>query len=70
MKPKLSAPSILQTRVQVQSTSSTLLSFIVKFVLYLSLDCEKERKEAGFGNSDAITIVSAWDDNVYRQLPT
>ena len=39
-----SAPSIMPPRVRLPSTPSMLLSFIVKFVLYLSLCCEKERK--------------------------
>ena len=45
-----SAPTIQSPRVQVPSMPSMLLSFIVKFVLYLL--CEKNRnkqKEAGFG---------------------
>ena len=45
-----SAPTILSPRVRVPSTLSMLLSFIVKFVLYLS--CEKnenKQKDAGFG---------------------
>ena len=44
-----SAPTILPARVQVLSTPSTLLSFVVKFVLYLS--CENNgniQKEAVF----------------------
>ena len=48
----LSAPTILPTRVRVPSTPSTLLSFIVKFMLYLS--CEKnenkQNNEAKFGS--------------------
>ena len=46
----LYAPTILLPRVRVPSTVSTLLPFIVQFVLYLS--CEKneiKQKEAGFG---------------------
>ena len=46
------APSILLPWVQVPSTPSMLLSFEVKFVVYLSLHCEKSKnkqKEAGFG---------------------
>ena len=45
--------------VWVQSTPSTLLSFIVEFVLYLS--CEKNKnkqKEAGFGPFLTLTISS------------
>ena len=47
-----SAPSILPPWVWLSSTPPTLLSFIVKFVLYFSLHCEKnenKQKEAGFG---------------------
>ena len=48
-----SAPSILPPRVRLPSMPSTLFSIIVKFVLYLSMQCEKRtkinRKEAGFG---------------------
>ena len=43
--------------VRVPSTPSMLLSFIVKFVLFLSLYCEKEpykQKEAGFGQKGAL----------------
>ena len=46
----LTSDTILLPRVWVPSTPSTLLSFIVKFELYLS--CEKNKnkqKEAGFG---------------------
>ena len=46
----MSAPTILPPQVRVPSTPSTLLSFIVKFVLNLS--CEKnddKQKESGFG---------------------
>ena len=46
----VSTPTILPPRVQVPSPTSMLLSFIVKFGLYLS--CEKNQnklKEAGFG---------------------
>ena len=39
-----SAPSILLSRVQLPSTPSMLLSIIVKFVLYLSMQCEKRTK--------------------------
>ena len=45
-----SAPAILPPQVQVPSTSSKQLSFMVKFGLYLS--CEKnenKHKDAGFG---------------------
>ena len=45
-----SAPTILPPWVTVPSTPSMLLSYIVKFVLYLS--CEKnetKQQEAGFG---------------------
>ena len=45
-----SVPTILPRRVQVPSMPSTLLSFLVKFVLNLS--CEKnenKQKEAGLG---------------------
>ena len=38
------APSILSPWVQLQSTPSTLLSFVVKFVQYLCLRCEKRTK--------------------------
>ena len=51
----LSAPTILPPRVQIPSTPSMLLSFIV-FVLYLS--CEKnenKQKEAEFGTFLKIT---------------
>ena len=48
-----SALSILLPRVQLPSTPSTLLSFIVKFVRYLSLQSEKRtkinKKDAWFG---------------------
>ena len=46
-----SVPSILLPRVRVLSTSR-LMSFIVKIVLYLSIHCEKndnKHKEAGVG---------------------
>ena len=39
-----SALSILPPQVRLPSTPSTLLSFIVKFVLFLSLQCEKRTK--------------------------
>ena len=45
-----SMPTILPRRVRIPSTPSMLLSFIVKFVLYLS--CERnqnKQKEAGLG---------------------
>ena len=35
--------------VRVPSISSMLLSFMVKLVMYLSLRCEKNKKEAGYG---------------------
>ena len=42
--------SMLPSRVRVPSTPSTLLSFKVKFVLYLSCERnENKQKEAGFG---------------------
>ena len=45
-----SAPTILPARVQVPTTPSTLLSFIVKFVLHLSCKKNKNKhKVAGFG---------------------
>ena len=48
-----SVPSILPPRVRLPSMPSTLFSIIVKFVLYLSMWCEKRtkinKKEAGFG---------------------
>ena len=45
-----SAPNILPSRVQIPDTSSTLLSFIVKFVLFLSREKnENKQKEARFG---------------------
>ena len=40
-----SVPSILPPRVQLPSTPSLLLSSIVKFVLYLSLHCEKNENK-------------------------
>ena len=40
----LSAPSILLPRVRLPGTPSLLLSFTVKFVLYLSLQCVGRRK--------------------------
>ena len=40
-----SALSIMPPRVQLPSTPSMLLSFIVKFVLYLSLRCEKNENK-------------------------
>ena len=46
-----SAPSILPPCVQAQRTPSSFLSFMVKFVLYLSLHFEKnenKQKEAVF----------------------
>ena len=46
----LSAPTIMPPQVRVPRTPYMLLSFIVKFVLYMS--CEKnenKQKEAGFG---------------------
>ena len=39
-----SAHSIMPPQVRLPSTPSMLLSFIVKFVLYLYLCCEKEQK--------------------------
>ena len=39
-----SVPSIMLPQVRLPSTPSMLLSFIVRFVLYLSLCCEKEQK--------------------------
>ena len=39
------APSIMPPRVQLSSTPSMLLSFIVKFLLYLSLRCEKNENK-------------------------
>ena len=48
-----SAPSILLPWVWLPSMPSTLFSFMVKFFLYLSVQCEKRmktnKKEAGFG---------------------
>ena len=48
-----SAPSILLLRVQLPSMPSMLFSIIVKFVIYLSMQCEKRtnlnKKEAGLG---------------------
>ena len=48
-----SAPSILPPWVQLPSMPSMLFSIIVKFVLYLSMRCERRtkinKKEAGFG---------------------
>ena len=49
---KARKPSILPSLVRVPSTPFMLLPFLVKFVLYLSLHCEKnenKQKEAGFG---------------------
>ena len=40
-----SAPSILPPQVQVLSTPSTLLSFMVKFVLYFLFYCEKNERK-------------------------
>ena len=40
----LSLPSIQLPKVRLQSMPSTLFSFIVKFVLYLSMRCEKRMK--------------------------
>ena len=40
----LSAPSILLPWVRLPSMSSMLFSFTVKFVLYLSMQCEKRTK--------------------------
>ena len=46
----LSAPTILPPWVRFPSTLSMLLSFIVKFVLYLLCENnENKQKEAGFG---------------------
>ena len=49
----LSALSILPPQLRLPSTPATLLSFIVDFVLYLSLKCDKRtkinKKRPGFG---------------------
>ena len=46
----LSSPTILPPQVRVPSTPSMLLPFIVKFVLFLSREKNKNKqKEAGFG---------------------
>ena len=45
----LSALTILLPQVQVPSTPSTLLSLIVKLVLYLSRE-EKEKKRPGLAH--------------------
>ena len=60
-----SAPSILPPPVQLPSTPSMLFSFIVKFVLYLSMQCEKRtkinKKEAGFGPiKKRLQMMMAW----------
>ena len=47
-----SAPPIMPPWIGVPSIPPTLLSFLVKFVLYLSLNYEKnenKQKEAGLG---------------------
>ena len=45
-----SAPTILPPRIQVPSTPSMLLSFIVKFMLYLTCENNQNKQiEAGFG---------------------
>ena len=44
-----SAPSILPPQVQVLSTPSTLLSFIVNFVLYFLFYCEKNERKLNEG---------------------
>ena len=48
-----SVDSSVLSILQLPSTPTTLLSFIIKFVLYLSLQCQKRTKiyikEAGFG---------------------
>ena len=44
--------SMMPPQVRLQSPLSTLEYFIVKFVLYLSLHCEKnenKQKDVGFG---------------------
>ena len=56
---KARKPSILPSLVRVPSTPFMLLPFLVKFVLYLSLHCEKnenKQKEAGFGPFKNIDI--------------
>ena len=45
-----SVPTILPPQVRIPCTPSTLLWFIVKFVLYLSFEkTENKQKEAGLG---------------------
>ena len=63
-----SAATILPPRVRVPSTPSMLLSFIVKFVLYLFRELtENKQKEAGLGvfkKSNAMTVKhSDWCQN-------
>ena len=54
---RLRLPSC-RPRFDSLSLLSMLLSFIVKFVLYLSLQCEKRiKKEAGFGHFFKKTII-------------
>ena len=55
-----SAPSILLPRVRIPSTPSTLSSFIVKFVLYLSSSYEnnENKKEAGLAHLKK--LLSSW----------
>ena len=60
-----SVPSILPSRVWLPSMPSMLFSFIVKFVLYLSMQCEKRtkinKKEAGFGPiKKRLQMMMAW----------
>ena len=63
-----SAATILPPRVRVPSTPSVLVSFIVKFVLYLFREMnENKQKEAGLGvfkKSNAMTVKhSDWCQN-------
>ena len=51
-----SMPTILPPRIRVPSTPSTLLSFIVKFVLFLKKN-EIKQKEAGFGPFNKTSII-------------
>ena len=63
-----SVPSILPPWVRLPSTPSMLLSFMVKFVLYLSLQCEKRTKINKIGR--IWPIFKKPDDTLLHKSPS
>ena len=61
----LSVPTILLSWVRVSSTASTLLSFIVKFVLYLP--CEKNQKKLKGHSHYCVFRVRLWQTVAFPQ---